>query len=74
MNAKRLIRLTFIAAAIFAVLLFCLINTINSRIDFSKDKVFTLSPVSKSLLSNVSEKVQITDYILCFRQPFKFLS
>lgn len=63
MNAKRLIRLTFIAAAIFAVLLFCLINTINSRIDFSKDKVFTLSPVSKSLLSNVSEKVQITYYV-----------
>ena len=63
MKAKRLIRLTFIATAIFAVLLFCLINTIKSRIDFSKDKVFTLSPVSKNLLSGVSEKVQITYYI-----------
>ena len=63
MDAKKLIRLTFAAAAVFTILLLTFIHTINSRIDFSKDKVFTLSPVSKKLLSDVSEKVQITYYV-----------
>ena len=63
MDAKKLIRLTFAATAVFTILLLTFIHTINSRIDFSKDKVFTLSPVSKKLLAGVSEKVQITYYV-----------
>lgn len=63
MDAKKLIRLTFAAVAVFTILLLTFIHTINSRIDFSKDKVFTLSPVSKKLLAGVSEKVQITYYV-----------
>lgn len=63
MNVRKPIRLTVIAATVFTVILLCFINTINTRIDFSKDKVFTLSPFSKQLLSNVPEKVQITYYV-----------
>ncbi|NLK46217.1 MAG: GldG family protein [Treponema sp.] len=63
MQTKKLIHLTAICAVFFLVLLLCFINSINGRIDFSKDKVFTLSDYSKNLLSNVSEKVQITYYV-----------
>lgn len=63
MNAKKLIQLAAVSAVIFTILLLCFFNTLNSRIDFSKDKVFTLSPFSRQLLSDVSEKVQITYYV-----------
>ena len=63
MNAKRLIQLTAVSAAVFTIILLCFTNTLNSRIDFSKDKVFTLSPYTMQLLSNVSEKMQITYYV-----------
>ena len=63
MKAKQLIQLTAVSAAVFTIILLCFTNSLNGRIDFSKDKVFTLSPYTMQLLSNVSEKVQMTYYV-----------
>ena len=63
MENKKLIKSAVFFAALFTILLLSFISTINGRIDFSKDKVFTISDYSKQLLSNVSEKLQITYYV-----------
>lgn len=63
MNSKKIMHLALLTATIFSILSLCFINTINARIDFSKDKVFTISPISKKILTYIPEKVQITYYV-----------
>ncbi|AHH10945.1 Gldg family protein [Borrelia coriaceae] len=57
---KEILNLTLNIAIIF--LIFCNISILIFKIDFTKNKAFTISKVTKDLFSNANEKIYITYY------------
>ncbi|WP_024653300.1 GldG family protein [Borrelia persica] len=54
--------LNLILNLIIVLLIFCNISIFTLKIDFTKNKAFTISQVTKDLFSNANEKIYITYY------------